>query len=63
MKIRSKAIPYATMEKRANEEKEKEFETSIQCLESKISLTETNFAKKIKDKWSQMEKHNQSILS
>ena len=39
MKIRSKTISYATMKKR-DEENEKELENSIQCLESKLSLTE-----------------------
>ena len=40
MKIRSKTILYATVKKRQTEEKEKNLENSIQCLETKTSLIE-----------------------
>ena len=55
MKIRSKTISYATMKKRANEEREKELENSIQCLESKISLTE--------DEKTKLENNRQALVT
>ena len=45
MKIRSKRIPYATMKKRVDQEKERDLQNTIQSLETKIKLTEDDEGK------------------
>ena len=55
MKIRSKTISYATMKKRADQEKERDLQNNIQSLETKIKLTE--------DEKGKLESYKQELIA